>query len=55
VSSFEPARQYRWLVVKARSGKEEIDANVLEGLLVDVGTAEETAQEWSAARDTAGF
>jgi hypothetical protein len=51
VSSFEPATQYEWLAVEARSGEEVIRANVLEGLLVDVGTAEESVQEWSSGRD----
>lgn len=52
VGSFEPARQYEWRVVETRSEEEEeIRANVLQGVLIDVGTAQESVQEWSATRD----
>jgi hypothetical protein len=51
VSSFEPATQYKWLVVEARAGGTGAAANVLEGRRVRDGTAGEDVHEWSATWD----
>lgn len=51
VCSFEPAAQYRWEVLPARSAEHETSANVLAGRKLGAGVAAEPVGDWSARND----